>query len=236
MQNDIQILSTKKVGDSFIKFAGENNIFIDSLNFIETEESVSDEIRNRIIELSHQDIYVIFTSINAVNAVGKIVTEQTKWKIFCIEPSTKKKVQETFLHASIAATATDAEALSQKIPEDKSVRQIIFFCGNQRRDLLPAQLKKNKIDVEELVVYKTIEKAQIVSKKYDAILFFSPSAVRSFFRKNTLNTSTKIFSIGKTTADEIKNFSNDSIIISQVPSVENLIKEVIRHFTSIKTV
>jgi uroporphyrinogen-III synthase len=137
MQNKVQILSTKKISDTFIQLAAENNIFIDSLNFIEIEELISDEIKNRIIELSEKSINAIFTSSNAVNAVGKIVGKQANWKIFCIEPSTKNTVQNIFTNTQIAGTAKDAEELSQKIVQDKSVKQIVFFCGKKRRDFLP---------------------------------------------------------------------------------------------------
>jgi uroporphyrinogen-III synthase len=236
MQNKIQILSTKNISDSFIEYADDNNICIDSLNFIETEESVSDEIKNRIIELSQQNITAIFTSSNAVNAVGKIVKNQGNWKIFCIEPGTKKTVEHIFSNSSIAGAAKDAEELSRKITEDKSVKQTVFFCGNQRRDLLPSELNKNGIDVEELIVYKTTEKPQLVSKKYDGILFFSPSAVRSFFSKNTLEEDTVIFTIGKTTGAEVKKFSNNTMVISDIPDTEKLINEVIKYFSAIKTV
>jgi len=236
MQNKVQILCTKKISESFIQFADENNVCINSLNFIETEESVSDEIKNRIIDLSRQNINAIFTSSNAIKAVGKIVGDQTNWKIFCIGPSTKKTVEDIFISSSVAGTAKDAEELSQKIIEDKSVNQIVFFCGNQRRNLLPSELNKNGIDVEELIVYNTIEKSQIVSKKYDGILFFSPSAVRSFFSNNNLKTETTVFAIGKTTAAEVKKFSNNTIIISDIPDTEKLINEVIQYFNAIKTV
>jgi uroporphyrinogen-III synthase len=120
--------------------------------------------------------------------------------------------------------------------EDKSVKQIVFFCGNQRRDLLPVQLKKNGIDVEELIVYKTIEKPQTVSKKYDGILFFSPSGVRSFFSKNELKKQTIIFAIGKTTAEEVNIFSKNKTMISEYPDAEKLITSVIKYFSAIKTV
>lgn len=236
MQNKIQILSTKKIGDSLIEYAEDNNICIDSLNFIETEESVSDEIKNRIIELSQQNITAIFTSSNAVDAVGKIVKGQTNWKIFCIEPSTKKTVDNIFVNCRVAGTAKDAQELSQKIIEDKSVKQIVFFCGNQRRDLLRSELNKNGIHVEELIVYNTIEKPHIVSKKYDGILFFSPSAVRSFFSTNNLEEETVIFTIGKTTATEVKHFSNNTMVISDIPDTEKLIHAVIKYFSAIKTV
>lgn len=236
MQNKVQILATKKISDSLIEYADDNNICIDSLNFIETEESVSDEIKNRIIELSQQNITAIFTSSNAVNAVGKIVKNQANWKIFCIEPGTKTTVEHIFSNSSISGAAKDAEELSREIIEDKSLKQIVFFCGNQRRDLLPSELNKNGIDVEELIVYNTIEKPQLVSKKYDGILFFSPSAVRSFFPKNTLEEETKIFAIGKTTATEVKHFSNNTMVISDVPDTEKLIDAVIKYFSAIKTV
>lgn len=229
MQNKVEILSTKKISDFFIKGAAEKNICIDEINFIETKENISAEIRNRIKELSAENINVIFTSSNAVNAVGEIVSPKTNWKIFCIEPATKKRVEDIFKNSSIAATAKDAAALSEKMFKDKSVKQIVFFCGNQRRDLLPSQLRMNEIEVEELIVYETIETPQIVSKKYDGILFFSPSAVRSFFSKNTLKEETKIFAIGKTTADEVKSFSNNTIVISEIPDTEKLIGEVIKY-------
>jgi len=232
MQNKVQILSTKKISNSFIGPAEGNNICIDELNFIETEESVSEEIKKRIIELSQQNINVIFTSSKAVNVVGKIVSPETKWKIFCIEPATKKTIENIFANASISGSATDAEELSQKIIKDDSVKQIVFFCGNQRRDLLPGQLKKNGIYVEELIVYKTIEKPQHVSKIYDGILFFSPSAVRSFFEKNKIEIDTVLFAIGKTTAEEVKTFSNNKTVISETPETEKLITEVVNYFST----
>ncbi|HXR83449.1 MAG TPA: uroporphyrinogen-III synthase [Hanamia sp.] len=236
MQNKVQILSTKKIGSSFIKEAVEKNICIDEMNFIDTKENISAEIRERITDLSKKNITAIFTSSNAVNAVEKIVSKQTNWKIFCIEPATKKVVEQLFPDSSIVASAKDAAELAEKITNDNSIKEVVFFCGNQRRNLLPAELAKHKINVEELVVYQTIETPQIVSKKYDGILFFSPSAVRSFFTKNKLEAMTQIFAIGKTTADEVKSFSNNSIVISEIPGIENLIAEVIKYFSPIKTV
>jgi uroporphyrinogen-III synthase len=236
MQNKIQILSTKKISDSFIRLADENNICIDQLSFIETEKSVSEEIKNRISELSKQHITAVFTSSNAASALGKLVAAETNWKIFCIEPATKKTVEHIFKNSSIAGTGKDAQELSEKIINDKSVKEVIFFCGNQRRHLLPEQLKNNGINVKELVVYRTVEKPQIVSKKYDGILFFSPSAVRSFFAKNKPDTTSQIFATGKTTNEEVKRFLHNKTVISEIPGTEKLIDEVIKYFSAIKTV
>jgi len=235
MQNKVQILSTKKISDSFIKSAAENNIGIDEMSFIETKESISATIKNRIEELSAQNITAIFTSSNAVTAVGKIVSPQTNWKIFCIEPATKKWVENIFINSFIAGAAEDAAELSKKIIQDKSVKQIFFFCGNLRRDLLPLELKKSGINVEELIVYNTAENPQAVTKNYDGILFFSPSAVRSFFEKNKINAETILFAIGKTTAAEVKNYSKNTTVISEIPDTQKLIADVIKYFSTIKT-
>lgn len=235
MQNKVQILSTKKISDSFIRSAAENNIGIDEMSFIETKESISATIKNRIEELSAQNITAIFTSSNAVTAVSKIVSPQTNWKIFCIEPATKKSVENIFTNSAVAGAAKDAAALSEKIINDKSVKQVVFFCGNQRRDLLPSELKKNGINVDELTVYNTTENPQAVTKKYDGILFFSPSAVRSFFQKNKINAETILFAIGKTTAEELKNYSNNTTVISEIPDTQKLIADVIKYFSAIKT-
>jgi uroporphyrinogen-III synthase len=236
MQNNIQILSTKKISGSCIKDAAEKNICIDEMNFIDTKENISEEVRNRITDISKKNITAIFTSSNAVNAVEKIVSKQTNWKIFCIEPATKKRIEELFPGSSILASAKDAAELSKKIINEFSIKEVVFFCGNQRRGLLPTELAKHQIGMEELVVYETIETPKIISKKYDGVLFFSPSAVRSFFEQNKLEAETQIFAIGKTTADEVKIFSNNSIVISEIPGIENLIAEVIEYFSSIKNV
>lgn len=235
MQNKVQILSTKKLSGSFITRAAENNIDVDEVSFIETKEIISATIKNRIEELSSRNIIALFTSSNAVDAVGKIVSAETNWKIFCIEPTTRKRVENIFINSAVAGAAKDAAELSEKIINDKSVKQVIFFCGNQRRDLLPSQLKKNGIDVEELIVYTTIEKPQAVTKKYDGILFFSPSAVRSFFQKNKINAETILFAIGQTTAKELRNYSNNTTVISEMPDTEKVIADVIKYFSTIKT-
>ncbi len=235
MQNNIQILSTKKISNSLICTAEKNSIFIDELNFIETEEIDSPEIKKRITELSEQKISVIFTSSKAVNAVSKFVSAKIFWKVFCIEPATKRMVENYFKNVQIAGSAQNAEKLSDKIIQDRSIDRIVFFCGDQRRNTLPDKLTNHKINVEEIVVYKTIEKPQLISKIYDGILFFSPSAVRSFFSLNKIKKATALFAVGNTTAEEIRLFTKSKIIIAQTPDPKKLIDEVVMYFSPIKT-
>ena len=113
---------------------------------------------------------------------------------------------------------------------DANVSEVIFFCGDQRRDELPGLLKKNKIEVKEIVVYKTTATPEKIEKRYDGILFFSPSAIKSFFQKNKLDEQVTLFVIGNTTADEIKKFSKNKIVVSDVPDKKTLLHKVISYF------
>ncbi len=58
-----------------------------------------------------------------------------------------------------------------------------FFCGNIRSDEIPSKLKENNIPFEEIEVYKTTLNPKKFESQFDAVLFFSPSGVRVFFRK-----------------------------------------------------
>lgn len=235
MQNKIQILSTKPIGTELVRIAGEYNICIDGVSFIKIEEVVSDELKKRIAALSQQNITAVFTSANAVNAVKKLLPGKPSWKIFCIGYRTKNSAVDTFGEKNIIGIADNGEELGEEIIKQSSVKKVIFFCGNQRREVLPEKLKKNGIELEEIVVYKTIEKSQIISKRYDGVLFFSPSGVRSFFSANKINEPVQIFAIGTTTAKEIKTYSQLPIIIPGRPDKEELVQLVIKHFSTIKS-
>ena len=236
MQNNkIQILSTKMISDSLISIADLYNICIDQSPFIETKGMVTPALEERILQLSQQNVTVIFTSVNAVKAVNRLLLTKPSWKIFCIEPATKKSVENLFGKESIIGTAENAELLADKIIANPSVKKGVFFCGDQRRNVLQEKLKKHGIELEELTVYQTIEKPQIISKSYDGLLFFSPSAVKSFFSVNTISAPARIFVIGSTTASEVKLFTDLPVVIAEYPDAEKLICQVIKHFNASKS-
>jgi uroporphyrinogen-III synthase len=230
VNNKIYILSTRPVGETARAKALEHDIIIEEKSFIETRETIDTSKSKKIKQLLHQNLPVVFTSMNAVEAVGKMVSEKNDWKIFCIGNSTRKLVKEIFGEKNIAGTADNASSLADSII-NASTKNIVFFSGDQRRDELPEKLKKNHIKVEEIEVYKTIETPEFISKSYDAILFFSPSAVQSFFSKNTINDNTQIFAIGSTTARAAEPYATKPVIIAEKPGKENLVNLAIKHYS-----
>ena len=170
--------------------------------------------------------------MNAVEAVADYLDGQpVEWNIYCMGNTTNRLVKKYFGERKIAGTANSAAELAELIVEDSMIDEVIFFCGDQRRDELPAILKNNDIDVNEITVYQTIAIPHKIDKTYNGILFFSPSAVESFFRKNKIPATTILFAIGSTTANEIKKYSNNKIIISDEPGKENLVEKMMEYFT-----
>ncbi|MEO6187252.1 MAG: uroporphyrinogen-III synthase [Ginsengibacter sp.] len=225
-------MSTRPVGEELIAEAARHNIVIDEISFIETEATIDEATENRIVELSMEKIYAIFTSMNAVEAVRNFISSETNWKIFCIGPATKKLVAEIFGEENIAATGNTGADLADEILKQPAVKSVYFFCGNRRRDELPEKLKSNGVKVDELVIYKTLETPQGIAEHYDGVLFFSPSAVESYFSINAITEGMQPFAIGETTANAVKHFSNKPVIVAEIPNKKSLVAQAIAHFSS----
>jgi uroporphyrinogen-III synthase len=232
-QNRVNILCTRNFDDALIQDALSKGVAIDVISFIRPEPALTSETLNEIQKASKRSGAVIFTSVNAVETVVTGLDQQKTnpvgWKIFCIGYATKQSVVKNFGEKSIAGVADNAKDLAKTII-DANISEVIFFCGDQRRDELPGLLKKNKIGVKEIVVYKTIATPKKIEKKYDGILFFSPSAVKSFFQENKKDEQVMLFAIGNTTADEIRKFSKNKIVVSDVPDKKTLLNNVISYF------
>jgi uroporphyrinogen-III synthase len=231
-----KVLSTKKLEPSLIEEAKQSNIEIVEREFISVKPIASKEKYVEVIPwvLSSDINHIVFTSAHAVETVKNYLRQGAtwlvpNWNIFCISGKTKDSLNPYISPNRVIATAEQAKDLAQKILE-LNVKEIVFFCGNKRREELPSILKEAGVIVHEIVIYETIETPQVSTEDIDAILFFSPSAVTSFFSLNQLKKNTVCFAIGHTTADSIADFTDNKIIVSESPSKEMIIKEVLDYF------
>jgi uroporphyrinogen-III synthase len=235
MQNRVQILSTKKLLPSVINWATEKNIDITEKEFITIKPLVTKELNEQImpIILDPKKPAVIFTSANAVDVIKKYLHQHDTfyvpgWHIYCLAGKTKDALHSYFSRSKIIDTGKNSTELAQRII-DAGVKEIIFFCGNKRRNELPDILKNVGIRVKEIVVYETVKTPVISTQDFDGILFFSPSAIKSFFSVNQLSKKSVCFAIGKTTADELKEYTSNEIVISEFP-IEGLMLETVNFY------
>lgn len=221
------ILSTKHLDSLLISEASEKNIFIDAIPFIKTVPIISSEILEKLKEYADKNIIAIFTSVQAAKAVYDYLEKPVSWNIYCTGGATKEFVQANFSESFICGTGKNANEIAAKIINEKKASEVYFFCGDKRLNTLPDLLSNNDIKVNEIICYQTIHTPVIINKNYDAVLYFSPSAVESFFSINKIRDSISLYAIGETTASAIKKFSNNKILIAENPSKEEILKLIL---------
>jgi uroporphyrinogen-III synthase len=234
-ESKIAILSTRPLSARTINVVADK-VNVDEVSFIQTKNIIDASVAKRINEIAQQKAVIVFTSMNAAEAVIHQLKKnqlQPDWGFYCLGGTTRKIIADYFGANKISSVANNANDLAEKIIADKQT-SVIFFCGNIRREELPIKFKAHHITAEEIVVYETIETAQFIKKNYDGILFFSPSAVNSFFSVNQLPDQTVVFAIGNTTAFSIKEFCSNPVVISGQPDKESLLQTAIEYFEQIK--
>lgn len=225
------ILCTRPVNALLVEKANAKGIALDIVSFIETEPVYTTEVQQEIEWAAIELATVVFTSMNAVESVTAMLDGHVpEWTIYCMGHRTKELVEEYFGAEAIAGTAASAIELAEKIIDTADTEEVIFFCGNRRRDELPNKLAQQGISVNEVVVYHTIPVSKKIDKEYQGILFFSPSAVESFFSKNKLTHACIVFAIGSTTKEAIQKYCSNKIVVSVLPGKDSLVEQSIKYF------
>lgn len=172
------------------------------------------------------DIIVENAIITSQNAAKAVIDKKVLIRnCFCVGEKT-----QAFLKAhgqNVIKMTNYAEELAKIIQKKYKNEQFTFFCGSIRRDTIPEILKLNHISFKEIEVYKTTLNPQAIEGFFDGILFFSPSGVESYMTKNNLGQQIA-FSIGETTAEEVKKYTKNSIIASH-PTIESVLEKVVKH-------
>ncbi|MFT4152811.1 uroporphyrinogen-III synthase [Parafilimonas sp.] len=229
--NNTSILITGELAEGLLQQLTSKGFNVDVIPFIKTESIQPAIIQQEIERIATLDATVIFTSGNAVEAVSPLLlNKKINWKVYCVGEKTKSLAEKLLAGITLAAVADNAIHLSQKIIGDNNAAEVYFFCGDKRRDELPALLLQENMHVHEVKVYTTTVFRYKLSKPYNAVLFFSPSAVKGFFSANTIHAPTALFAIGDTTAAEIRKYTSANIIMSEQPGKKELVEKLLAFF------
>ncbi len=220
------ILSTKRLSPSQKGLLLNAGVSLVEYNAI-TIEFVPFEVP-KIIENA------IFTSQNAVNAVMSY--ELGVKSCFCVGEKTKSLLEEK--GQKVVKNGEYASKLADFIVKNHKNEHFYFFCGNMRSDEIPSKLKENKVSFEEIEVYKTTLNPKKFERQFDAILFFSPSGVRSYYQGNPdlqgvvdegdllVGLPPFAICIGNTTASEAKKYTQN-VVIANATTMESVIAKAV---------
>ena len=231
MKNNFSILCTKILKPYITQQLVDNDFNVLEHNFIKIEALNNADF---LITLKEQLPYFIFTSKNAVQCfVDQLSVNKIKIKKNSIFYSLSGETQSALIEEGFKPTiiAENAADLATKIIKEGKIKEAIFLCGDKRKEELSVLLKEAGINLKELIIYKNILQPKKIIESYQAILFFSPSALQSYFESNNLNKTVACFCIGYSTANALKQYKiNNKIIVSSYPSQQNMVDTVLNYF------
>lgn len=225
----MKILFTKNIDRNIISRELGDDITVDCIEVIRTTPV-------QVHPFDLKDYSLIFTSVNGVDSFFKNgfrpnedFTAKNYNKIYCVGEKTKKELRKygfgTF------KVLKNADTLSKFITGKCQYEHFLHFCGNLAISVLDNELPLQNIKYKKVIVYNTEEINPVVTEKYHAAIFFSPSGVRSFVKQNSLENMILI-SIGETTSRELRKHTSEPVLTAEgntLLSVFKLIRKEIVH-------
>ena len=220
MLKEIRVLSTKKLlfnQKQFLLNAGFNVLEADFIS-----------IQELPFTLQNIPSLLLFTSQNAVKSVLKNPNSNFLKTVPCACVGIKTKELLENSDFKVLAMKEYAEELAPIIQSDFNTFEIAFFAGNIRRDTLPNALNQANINFTEYTVYQNSSSQIKINTPVDALLFYSPSGIKSYLKENTI-THQVCFCIGTTTAQALNGITNNIVIANQ-QTIENVIIQCINYY------
>lgn len=217
-----KILFTKEISSEFLKQNLSQNIDFEVINFLEIKINSEENI---IPLLDNSIANYLITSQNSVEAIKEL---DLKGNFYVVGQKTSEQlIQNNF---KVEVVKNYASELAEFILENESPKEWLFFCGNNRRDELFEKLIPKGHSIQEIQCYESNPvHHDLNGKEFDAIAFFSPLGLKSYLKNNKISTETVLFSIGKTTSEEIKIHTKNKIINAEIPTLESVVQTINEH-------
>jgi len=173
----------------------------------------------------------IFTSSYAAQLVLEhhiLKTQLSDKSIFCVG----KKTAALFLEngQKVIKIAQNAAELALFIVKNHKNDAFSFFCGKRRRPEIEAFFSKSEGRLLVHEIYETQLTPKSFNHSFDGILFFSPSAVESYFQTNSWKSRNHGFCIGPTTASALAPFTT-SYSVAKEPTEAQLLLSIQNYYS-----
>jgi uroporphyrinogen-III synthase len=223
----VSVLSTRVLEDHRAERLREAGIELTHYNALSFEEILQPES----LALLPREAILIFSSGRAVQAYGRYFGTdhaQLPDRAYCVGAQTAGKLEK--LGMSNMGMRHNADELAQLICRERPKAPLIFLSGNLRRDEIPKGLSECGLALQELPAYTTSYNEMKFNTKFQGLLFFSPSGVRSFTRRNPVGDG-MVFCLGNTTAGEARQFSQ-RIVTAPEPDIDLMLELVLSRLSN----
>lgn len=216
----IKILSTRKLSEELKNKFNDLKFDFYQHDFISIEPL-------KIILPEHKGSW-IFTSKNAVEAIFSTNKNIDRFfnKIYCVGKNTKALLIKN--GQKVSKMSQNSSNLANFISKTAKNEEFIFCRSNIKNEEFSNFFYNKNIELKELVAYNNKENSVQYEQIFDAILFYSPSGIKSFMTNNSLNNSYCIC-IGQTTSKYANKYS-DKVLSCKIPTILNVIQKTIKLF------
>lgn len=205
-------------------------------------------LRRPDVEILEQPFdWVIFTSQHGVHGYFKSLSANgfdvrvlANARIAAIGPATAKALRRYGLKADLLPNVPGADGLTKAFQATKCAKigKVLFPCGNLAGATIGRELSRLGGTVSSVIVYETSPIAPLpatraaIAEGLHAVLFFSPSAVRSFAASGLTAQNALIACIGETTATTAREHGLPVDIIPLEQSQHSLIQMLTQRLSS----
>ncbi|XPV70079.1 MAG: uroporphyrinogen-III synthase [Halarcobacter sp.] len=172
------------------KYEGVENLEVFQIEYISSE-----------IDLSKYDA-LIFTSKNGIYSINSFNNQWKDIPSYSISTKTANIVEKLKGNNIFDAKATNGDEFAKKLINKLKNKKVLYIKALKVVSNLTTILKEAKIDIDELIAYKTVCKKQLnkTIESNSTIIFTSPSSIECFFKNYQWDKSFNAIVIGKTTA------------------------------------
>lgn len=201
---------------------------------------------NYFIITSQRAVEVFNDCINEIKSIRPDLIGHIYNKVgYTVGPATAKILRDNgFNNVRGGSDAGNGSVLSDIIIKDfeNIDEKIVFFTGEIRKDIIPQKLLKNAIQLEEKVIYKTINRDDIehnfnslkseMNGEHSWIIFFSPQGTElivEYILQNGGDENFNIASIGPTTEEYLIAKGIKPKVIAKKPEANSLLESIINY-------
>lgn len=215
----------------YFDLADKHNLKIDFRPFIHVEGIGAQEFRKTRINILNHGA-VIFTSRNAVDHYFRIAEEMrvsipSSMKYFCLSESTAFYLQKyvVFRKRKIFHGKTTFKDLLDVMKKHKD-ENFIFPCSDILKADYPQLLEENGFKYSKATLYRTVcsDLSDLAEIKYDMLVFFSPSGIKSLFQNfpKFEQNGTRIAAFGSTTTKAVEHHGLNLNVQAPTPETPSM--------------
>lgn len=187
--------------------------------------------------------WIVFTSVNGVDAFFDRATSIPKTQFAAIGPATEEALVSRGATASVVPTRFIAEEVFAAMARHSELtgKKILLPRADIAREALPELLRGAGAVVDVVVAYRTVPSRDDIARatalvrdgSVDAVTFTSGSTVRSFFSATDSELRSRVVpaSIGPITSAALRDLNVEPVIEAAQYTNAGLVDAIRRHFS-----